>query len=392
MEVLNTQPILSIVIPTKNRYEYLEILIKVLLETNSNEFELIIQDNSDDNSMFLKYINHYSKDKRLKYSHTSGWLSVIDNCDLGINSAIGIYICMLGDDDGILLENSITLCHWLLERKIDAALVNVISYSWPDITHAVWGDRFSGKLENKLFSFKSEIIETKKELVNVCKTGGSIGLGKLPRVYHAFVSKQKLVELNKETRTNFPGPSPDMANAVGLCKYIDQYIYVDFPSIIAGHSKKSTAGQGGMKEHHGAIENQSHLPKNTKQEWTREIPLFWSGPTIYAESASKALEKTNNYSYSLNYSYLYACCLVYEKQYKSKVIKKMLNQKSILIGIFVCLKVIINVFLIFLKRSVNFLKNIVKYRISKNAFIQASNINEAISILRSKNKNVFIKP
>ena len=38
--------ILSIVVPTKNRFYYLEFLVKYFNSINSNEIELIIHDNS----------------------------------------------------------------------------------------------------------------------------------------------------------------------------------------------------------------------------------------------------------------------------------------------------------------------------------------------------------
>ena len=56
------QPLLlSIVIPTKNRYDYLCILIKSLLKNQSDEFEIIIQDNSDDNTLFIEFLNKISR-------------------------------------------------------------------------------------------------------------------------------------------------------------------------------------------------------------------------------------------------------------------------------------------------------------------------------------------
>ena len=47
-------PLLSIVVPTKNRYYYLLKLIELVESIGSPELELVIQDNSDDNDEFLK--------------------------------------------------------------------------------------------------------------------------------------------------------------------------------------------------------------------------------------------------------------------------------------------------------------------------------------------------
>ena len=42
--------LLSIIIPTKDRYHYLKECITTVLSVNTDDFELIIQDNTADNS------------------------------------------------------------------------------------------------------------------------------------------------------------------------------------------------------------------------------------------------------------------------------------------------------------------------------------------------------
>jgi len=46
--------LLSIIIPTKNRYKYLKECLISLNMINSTQFEIIVQDNSDDNKAFFK--------------------------------------------------------------------------------------------------------------------------------------------------------------------------------------------------------------------------------------------------------------------------------------------------------------------------------------------------
>ena len=275
MEISIKPPLLSVVIPTKNRYEYLEILLKKLSTLESSEFEVIIQDNSDNNNDFLQYLELLD-DKRVKYFYKSGWISVIDNCDLAVGNATGKYICMIGDDDGILIEPALRLLDYLESSKIDAAIVNPLSYTWPDTNHIVW-DSLSGRAFFKKFSMTYKILDSKTELEKVIGKGGSFGLNKLPRIYHGFVRRNVLEMLKKDTGTYFPGPSPDMANAVGLSNYLSEYLYADFPIIISGQGKKSTGGQGSEKQHHGRIENQSHLPKDTASKWSDKIPYFGQG-------------------------------------------------------------------------------------------------------------------
>ena len=76
-------PLLSILIATRNREEYCKNAILSILENSETNFELVIQDNSDSNDLktFCKKI----VDTRLVYNYTPPPFSSIDN----FNAVIG---------------------------------------------------------------------------------------------------------------------------------------------------------------------------------------------------------------------------------------------------------------------------------------------------------------
>jgi glycosyltransferase involved in cell wall biosynthesis len=373
------RPLLSIVIPTKNRYDYLKFMLNSILSNKSLLFEVIVQDNSNDNSDFLSFLAN-NNDSRFIYSYEKEWLSVIENCDRGVSLANGLYVCMLGDDDGILIDNSLKLLEILKENSIDAAIVDPIIYTWPDVGHAVWKDAMTGKAFLSKYSSQFKKLNTKQELNTVLYKGASFGLMKLPKVYHGFVKKSKLDELWDKVNSYFPGPSPDMANAVGLTAVIDSHVHASFPTIISGFSKKSTAGQGGLKKHHGKIESQAHLPKDTASNWCEKIPFYWSGPTIYSESAVQALKATGRETEKINFAYLYACCLVYEPEWRKETINTMKIQEDLMV---MYSKIIYYLAVIFVKRIIKFAKNYVNLNLKKSDSFDASNIVVATDFLNS---------
>lgn len=55
--------LLSVIVPTKNRYEYLKQCITTLASIDNGSIELIIQDNSDDNLEILAFLD------TIKYSN-----------------------------------------------------------------------------------------------------------------------------------------------------------------------------------------------------------------------------------------------------------------------------------------------------------------------------------
>jgi glycosyltransferase involved in cell wall biosynthesis len=378
-------PLLSIVIPTKNRYTYLKELIIAFKAFTSNDLEIIIQDNSDDNSDFLNFVNQIN-DNRIRYFHVSGWLSVCDNCDLGIKHSRGEFITMIGDDDGFI-PPIVDVAKYMKRHNIDAVVSPKPHYLWPDVTHKVWGDKDSGVVTLKNYTKTITPLDTNKILEQVISKGGTEILN-LPRVYHMLIKASCLLALYTECGTYFPGPSPDMANAIGLSKFIKKSIHIDFPVIITGNGYQSTGGQGARHEHHGKIEDKTFLPKNTKEKWTKEIPLFWSGSTIYAESAYKALSAIKNYDLlnNFNFSYLYAYCFIYEYGYFNYT--KISVRRYFTLHPFSIFMVIINAISLFIKRSFKFLTNLMHFYFSnkkeENRFSNVVNIKKCIELISQK--------
>ena len=312
---------LSIVVPTKNRHFYLEFLVNYFKSINSNEIELIIYDNSsiDLRKKFISFLSSI-KDERIKYFQDNKELSQTENCDLAVSKACGEYISLLGDDD-IFSKHILTFIEQWSEDQIEAILPVKGTYLWPDVKPRLYGNKQSGMFKLGLFSNKIVKTESKKVLAKVINRGGSEILN-LPRIYHGIVSKKILNKIFEDCGSYFPGPSPDIANAVAICKYVKNYIIIDTPLIISGQSILSAGGQGAEGKHYGEISKIKQLPKNTAIEWSKKVPFYWSGKTIYAESVLKALEKMNmgEYLENFNFEYLYASCLVFDTNYKQRII------------------------------------------------------------------------
>lgn len=375
-------PKLSIVVPTKNRYEYLEVFVDSFVEFNSPHFELVILDNSDVQNMEFHKKLISLNDPRVKYNYQGGWLSVVENCDRGVSMANGTFVCMLGDDDGVvfsLIDEVLTAAD---DLECDAVLFNKAEYYWPDTSHAVWKDALAGKLFCKSYSGSINFLDGMEEAKQVFNEGAAWSLRGMPRVYHGFVRKTTLDMLFKITGSYFPGPSPDMSNAVGLALLVGKYIEIDLPVVISGHSKKSTGGMGGEKLHHGKIEDQPHLPLNTAELWSYLIPKFWSGATIYAESARLAAKRTGA-KLTLNYAYLWAFCLVFESQHRRSTFNVVLRYPH------KWLLVIYYATSIFVFRGWNFIKNYLFFaRNETSSVIAAVNIREAHKALQALNLKI----
>lgn len=310
-----TAPTLSIVIPTRDRYEYLVPMLDTLLRFPQGDVEIVVSDNTPDNAPLAEYVARV-RDPRLVYVYTAVPMTMHQNCELALDTARGEYLCMLGDDDG-LLEWAPDLARWLASQNVDAALGNLPIYRWPGVVTRVYHEKTTGYVVLRAPSGRTRAVDVPRELRAMVRDGGT-QLHHSPRVYHGIVRRRCMQALKAHSGTYFPGPSPDIANAVGLCRFVRTMVYVDIPVVVSGTSPRSAGGQGSAGAHVGELESVRSLPPGTADAWDVRVPRFWSGPTIWAEGTLKALQATDA-APSLNFLSLYANTLVFHWNYRQRV-------------------------------------------------------------------------
>jgi len=308
--------LLSIIIPTKNRYSTLFNVVEMLLSFDLNDdMEIIIQDNSDDNKAALDFFAQKTIFKNLHYYFSKEELSVIENSDKAVLNSIGEFVCFIGDDDAVM-PNIVDVTKWMKANNYKALKSYEPNYYWPNQKANYLSNDTSGVFRYKKWKPDSfEIIST-NDALNFTLNRGAVLIDKLPCLYHGIVNRNTLDVIYKKANTFFPGPSPDMANAIALTQVIDSYVLVKYTVIISGKSTTSAGGAGVLHQHVARIEDVKHLPKSTSKNWDKRIPKYWTGPTIYADSAIKALEVFQNTEAlgKFNFDYLYTYIEVFNKK------------------------------------------------------------------------------
>ena len=172
-------------------------------------------------------------------------------------------------------------------------------------------------------------MNPQKELNKLLKQGGQF-IKDLPKFYHSIVSRELLLKIYQRTGSFFPGSSPDRAVAVALSLYANKHYHLDVPIVISGTAKKSAGGMGAAKTHKGDLQKIPHLPSDTIKTWDPLVPFYWSGPTIYADSVYKCLNRTDNQALlrKYNYNYLYATLMVFQSDFYHATKKAMLLNKK----------------------------------------------------------------
>lgn len=346
------KPILSILIPTKNRYNTLKPVLQGLIKDfNNQNVEYIIQDNTLVNDEIISFIKSLNCDK-IKYFHESNSLSQSENCNFSVKNSSGEFLILIGDDDYVL-PSIIDAVKWMKENKVECLNYNIASYLWTDISFKYKTSVSNGGtlLIDKPIKKKFTLLDSKFELKKVIGSGGT-DYANLPRLYHGLVKRNVLDRVYKKCNTYFPGLSPDMASSVAISIFTNIFYKYHYPLSISGKSFFSAAGKGVNHTHVGDLDKMTFLDKVLLKKWNPKIPYFWSGDTIYAQSIDHSLKSCNKKN-KLNFNKLYAHLLLYERKSIIKNINPILQ--SVKTNFFNLYFIIFWYIIYFVKRLINYL-------------------------------------
>lgn len=306
--------LLSVVVPTKNRYKYLKHLIMMFKGFHSDDIELVIHDNTDDNGEIVSFLTTQEL-PHLSYFHTEDNLSVSQNAELAIQKSTGKYVCFIGDDDGVFPE-IIESAKEAESKGIEAFICKTVKYNWPDyIDNSRY--KISGVVLEEITKRKEGYLNVKAELNRVINDGfGTLGL--LPKVYQGVVSRQLLDRLYDRCGTYFPGPSPDMANAVALSILTDKVYFFNRKLIITGQCKSVGGGERLLKGNLKVISEVPHLSHEDVNSWDNSLPKLWCAETIWPDSGLSAMKQLG-FNHPINFDKIYARFIYRHNPYRESI-------------------------------------------------------------------------
>lgn len=300
----NNEYLLSVVIPTRNRQEYALQSVKEVLAVTTEKTQIVIQDNSDDNSLKNLLIKHDLLVNRVCYNYTSEVLSFVDNFSKGISFCKGLYVILIGDDDGVL-PNIEKITQYALDNNLDSITSRVlVTYYWPHCGAKQYKcTEDSGYIRINKFNCKTKKTDNikllKKVLSNGCQFYHSSGL---PKIYHGIVSKKVVDLILNKNGTLFSGLSPDIYSSFMIALYSSNNLYIDYPFSIDGNCKKSGAGAQAQGKHTGKLKDAPHFQGKVNYRWDPLVPEVYSVQTIWADSGLQAIRDYGELKYINDYS------------------------------------------------------------------------------------------
>jgi hypothetical protein len=89
------------------------------------------------------------------------------------------------------------------------------------------------------------------------------------------------------------------------------------------------SGKNAIRKHQGEISKEKSLPESTEENWNKRIPLYWSGPTIWAQASIEASLKIDNIRFlkDFNYAKMFAYCFAFtSSQYYNRIFRVILSE------------------------------------------------------------------
>ena len=228
-------PLLSLIIPTRERAETLQYTLPTALAQTSQNFEVLVSDNfSQDNT--AQVVKSFS-DPRMRLINPGRRLSMSDHWDFALLHATGDYVMFLGDDDGILPGAL---------DKLEASILTArrLVYCWPTPVYRWPMDGQPARL--LLLPSKTGASEVNLEhLGRLAVSMGGWMCHRIPNAYHSAVARRIPDSIREKTGRVFHSMQPDIFMSMAIPVFAKTAVQLGYYVSVAGHSEKSNGGSIG---------------------------------------------------------------------------------------------------------------------------------------------------
>lgn len=223
-------PLLSIIIPTRERAETLAFTLATALEQVSQDYEVIVSDNASTDGTHA-VVNRVA-DTRVHYFNTGQRLPMCGNYEYALERARGEYVIFIGDDDAVVpgaIDYLLSLVRAVPEKTIHMWPLH--TYDWP-----VAGEK--GRVAYLAPARKPSELDLKARARSVVCSGGW-KYYELPSPYHAAIPRYLLDEIRSRTGRVFHSTQPDVFTAMALPALADRAINIGTSITFNGRSSRS---------------------------------------------------------------------------------------------------------------------------------------------------------
>ena len=265
---ISQYPRFTVIIPQKDRAEYIYHTLRTCMIQDYPNFEVIVSDDcSEDNS--VEVISGLAKkDQRIKLFAHKEHLGMHDNFEFALNQVKPGYVLALGGDDGLTPG-----CIWRMYEILKQTGKQLLT--WPNsgfgyATEEGGANSFVVRRSktNNIQIIKSEVFlnsiaKSFRYLVNMC-----------PMFYVKGVASTELVDRVKSRTPDgsfYYCPTPDGFSGVVLAGEVEDYVYSPEPLSLSGTTPKSQGKNYHMTDSKSRFEAEQFFNDNVRRTMHKEL-------------------------------------------------------------------------------------------------------------------------
>lgn len=291
------RPFFTIVIPTRDRPEYISYCLKYLAMQSFGDFEVIVSDNFVKKSCRSEF-EQYADDERFNYVQPPNSLAMCDHWDFAISHARGEYVAVISEKY-ILRNDALNIVFEQL-KKTPAELVTW----WHETYHVIeqTNDILKGRflpLNKPKSAHEFSPLEELKRCFSFKQRPYSRELGVkecLGKIYSGCFKRTLLEKINKQYGRIFPPISPDITSKIAGLSLSESCIDIGQPLILVCSSPSISNGYQ-CSENTASIKKYFAELDNSKQ-LLNDLPLnkIWVGISNYIAHDYLTIQKLSRSS------------------------------------------------------------------------------------------------
>jgi len=234
MTETESKPLFTVIIPTKDRAEYLHHTLRTCSNQDYENLEIIVSDDGSSDSTKTVVLEAARKDSRIRYI-TQGSVGMRDNFEFALDQVKPGYVIALGGDDGILPYGISQMWRALEETGMELLTWGTPIFIYPAVRSS------KGQLHLNR-SGKSKILRSSDYLKRQVENLNYLHDFESPMFYIKAVVATRLIEKVRSRTTDgrfYVCPTPDGFSGVVLAGEVEQYAFSGIPLTIAGASPTS---------------------------------------------------------------------------------------------------------------------------------------------------------
>ena len=203
-------PRFSIIIPTRQRADTLPFAIETALAQTHSDFEVVVQNNGNDqatNDCVAKFAS-----PRIVLNCSADILPMAENWEAALATSSGEYVAFIGDDDGIM-PDACAICEALMPSRPTLGALHWTPhyYDWPSSLRVAARNRLVVNLPGPQ---AGRICHSRQLLLELYD--GTIGWTDMPLIYNGAFVRRSVIEAVLEHCGGryFAGQIPDVHSGI----------------------------------------------------------------------------------------------------------------------------------------------------------------------------------